>query len=409
MFERLRLSVGMIGATMLLALREIRRHLLRSFLTTLGIIIGVASVITMVSLGAGLRADAQETISGLGSDAFIVFPRRVDPNLPSPPFDGEDIRAVELQIPGVEGAAGSVQSNTTAFHNGQNWSTTVQGADRQFFDAQGIEIVEGRSFTDREEARGEAVCIIGPKVVEEIFLADRVLGEQMRVGNVACQVVGVIDTRANAIGGGNDPDDVVLTPLKTAQRRFTGSTDVQFFVVKYDPVYESTALQDQLIDLLRERRVIQDGEENNFNIVDTAEINDTVNQITGVMTLVITAIAAISLLVGGIGIMNIMLVSVTERTREIGIRLAIGALAREVRLQFLTEAVVLCCFGGLIGIGLSLGFSMLLTSAFDIPFIFNPAVTIVSFVFSALMGVVFGYYPAHRASKLDPIEALRHE
>ncbi|WAT19374.1 ABC transporter permease [Aurantiacibacter sp. MUD11] len=399
----------MIGATMLLALREIRRHLLRSFLTTLGIIIGVASVITMVSLGAGLRADAQETISGLGSDAFIIFPTRVDPNIPAPPFDGEDVRAVELQIPGVEHAAGSVQSNTTAFHNGQDWGTTVQGADTRFFGAQGIEIVQGRGFSEREESRGEAVCIVGPKVVEEIFLPDQIIGEQMRVGNVACQVIGVIDERANAVGGGNDADDIVFMPLKTVQRRFTGSQDVQFFVVKYDPVYDSGAIQDQLISLLRERRVIQEGEENNFNIVDTAEINDTVNQITGVMTLVITAIAAISLLVGGIGIMNIMLVSVTERTREIGIRLAIGALAREVRLQFLTEAVVLCCFGGLIGILLSLGFSVMLTGAFDIPFIFNPTVVIVSFVFSAVMGIIFGYYPAHRASKLDPIDALRHE
>ncbi len=400
---------GMIGATMLLAFREIRRHLLRSFLTTLGIIIGVASVITMVSLGAGLRADAQETISGLGSDAFIIFPTRVDPNIAPPPFDGEDIRAVELQIPGVEHAAGSVQSNTTAFHNGQDWSTTVQGADNRFFGAQGIEIVQGRAWSEREEARGEAVCIVAPKIVEEIFLEDQILGEQMRVGNVACRVVGVIDERANAVGGGNDADDVVFMPLKTVQRRFTGSTNVQFFVVKYDPAYSSAGIQDQLISLLRERRVIQDGEQNDFNIIDTAEINDTVNQITGVMTLVITAIAAISLLVGGIGIMNIMLVSVTERTREIGIRLAIGALAREVRLQFLTEAVVLCCFGGLIGILLSLGFSVLLTGAFDIPFIFNPTVVIISFVFSAVMGIVFGYYPAHRASKLDPIDALRHE
>lgn len=409
MLERLRLQLGMIGATMLLALREIRRHLLRSFLTTLGIIIGVGSVIAMVSLGNGLRADAQETISGLGSDAFIVFPTRVDPNVAPPPFDDADIRAVELQIPGVEGAAGSVQNNTIAFHNGQNWTTTVQGGDDEFFRAQSIDVIEGRPFSKREENRGEAVCIIGPKIVEEIFLEDQVIGEQMRVGDVSCRVIGVIDKRDNAIGGGNDPDDIVMMPLKTVQRRFTGSTDVQFFVVKYDPAYESLAIQNQLIDLLRERRVIQEGELNDFNIVDTAEINETVNQITGVMTLVITAIAGISLLVGGIGIMNIMLVSVTERTREIGIRLAIGALAREVRLQFLTEAVVLCCFGGLIGIVLAFGLSLMLTSAFDIPFIFDPAVNILSFVFSAVMGIVFGYYPAHRASKLDPIDALRHE
>ena len=401
--------LGMIGATMLLALREIRRHLLRSFLTTLGIIIGVAAVITMVTLGRGLTADVQEDIAGLGSDVFIVFPTRTDPNIAPAPFDDEDIRAVENQIAGVEGVAGSVQANTIAFHNGQDWTTTVQGGDREFFSAQSIDIIEGRGFNDREESRGESVCIVGPKIVEEIFVGDQVIGEQMRLGNVSCQVIGVIDERASAVGGGNDADDVIFMPLKTVQRRFIGNTDVQFFVVKYDPAFTSLSIQAQLIDLLRERRVIQDGEPNDFNIIDTAEINDTVNQVTGVMTAVVTVIAGISLLVGGIGIMNIMLVSVTERTREIGIRLAIGALAREVRLQFLTEAVVLCCFGGLLGIGLAFALSVMLSSAIDLPFIFDPSVNVLSFVFSAVMGIVFGYYPAHRASKLDPIEALRHE
>ncbi|WP_120077985.1 ABC transporter permease [Aurantiacibacter odishensis] len=399
----------MIGATMLLALREIRRHLLRSFLTTLGIIIGVAAVITMVTLGQGLTADVQEQVSGLGSDVFIVFPQQADPNVAPPPFDEADIRAVENQIAGIENTAGSVSTNVTAFHNGQDWSTSLEGADGEFFAAQSIDVIEGREFNAEEESRGESVCIVGPKVVEEIFVADRVIGEQMRVGNVSCQVVGVIDERSNSVGGG-DANDVVFMPLKTVQRRFIGNADnVQFFVVKYDPAYETSVIQQQLIDLLRERRVIQDGEDNDFNIVDTAEINDTVNTVTGTMTAVVTMIAAISLLVGGIGIMNIMLVSVTERTREIGIRLAIGALAREVRLQFLMEAVVLCCFGGLIGILLALGLSIVLAGVADLPFIFDPAVNILSFVFSAIMGIIFGYYPAHRASRLDPIDALRHE
>ena len=402
--------LGMIGATMSLALREIRRHLLRSFLTTLGIIIGVAAVITMVTLGQGLTADVQEEVSGLGSDVFIVFPQRADPNVPAPAFDDADIRAVENQIAGVEDTAGSVNASAIAFHNGQDWATSIQGANTDFFSAQSIEVVEGRGFSDEEEARGESVCIIGPKIVEEIFVADRVIGEEMRLGNVSCQVIGVIDERSNSVGGGNDANDVVFMPLKTVQRRFIGNPDqIQFFVVKYDPAYQNAVIQQQLIDLLRERRVIQDGEDNNFNIVDTAEINDTVNTITGTMTAVVTMIAAISLLVGGIGIMNIMLVSVTERTREIGIRLAIGALAREVRLQFLTEAVVLCCFGGLIGILLALGLSVLLARVADLPFIFDPTVNVLSFVFSAIMGIIFGYYPAHRASKLDPIDALRHE
>lgn len=399
---------GMIGATMLLALREIRRHLLRSFLTTLGIIIGVAAVITMVTLGRGLTADVQADIAGLGSNVFIVFPQSSDPNVSPPPFDDADVRAVRMQVPGVVSVAGSSQTATTAFHNGQDWSTTVQGGDPDFFLAQSIDVIEGRDFSDQEIARGDSVCILGPKVVEEIFVEGQVLGEEMRVGTMSCQVIGVIDERSESAGQ-NDANDVVFVPLKTVQRRFLGTTDVQFFVVKYDDGYDPATVQAQLISLLRERRVIQPGENNDFNLVDTGEINDTISTITGTMTLVVTVIAGISLLVGGIGIMNIMLVSVTERTREIGIRLAIGALAREVRLQFLTEAVVLCCFGGLIGIALGLGLSIALANAIDLPFILDPTIYVLSFVFSAVMGIVFGYYPAHRASKLDPIDALRHE
>ena len=398
----------MLGATFLLALREIRRHLLRSFLTTLGIIIGVAAVITMVTLGRGLTADVQEDIAGLGSNVFIIFPSGVESRQPAP-FDDDDVVAVRRQIPGVVSAAGSVQNPATAIHNGQDWSTTVQGGDPAFFEVQSIDIVEGRGFSAEESSRGESVCIVGPKVVAEIFVEGEVIGEDLRIGNVPCQVIGVIAERSNAPGSGRDADNVVFMPLKTVQRRFTGGTTIQFFVVKYDDSYTSQSIQQQLIDLLRERRVIQDGEENDFNIIDTADINETVNTVTGTMTAVVTVIAAISLLVGGIGIMNIMLVSVTERTREIGIRLAIGALAREVRLQFLTEAVVLCCFGGLIGILLAFGLSVSLAGAIDLPFIFDPVVNVISFVFCAIMGLIFGYYPAHRASKLDPIDALRHE
>ncbi|KLI63005.1 ABC transporter permease [Aurantiacibacter marinus] len=401
----------MIGATLLLAFREIRRHLLRSFLTTLGIIIGVAAVITMVTLGQGLTADVQNDISGLGSDVFIVFPSRTDPNVSPPPFDEADIRAVRNQIAGVEFAAGSVTSSATAFHNGQDWQTVIQGADGEFFDAQNIEIAEGRGFNEEEEDRGESVCIVGPTVVEKIFVEDQVLGEEMRLGNVSCRVIGIAEDRASSPGGGggNDANDIVFMPLKAVQRRFIGNDNIQYFVVKYDPSYNTLTIQNQLVSLLRERRVIQEGEDNDFNLVDTAEISDTIGQVTGAMTAVVTVIAAISLLVGGIGIMNIMLVSVTERTREIGIRLAIGALAKEVRLQFLTEAVVLCCFGGMLGILLALGLSILLANAIDLPFLFNPALNVVAFVFSAVMGIIFGYYPAHRASKLDPIDALRHE
>nr|WP_245228768.1 ABC transporter permease [Pontixanthobacter sp. CEM42] len=396
------------GATLLLSLREIRRHLLRSFLTTLGIIIGVAAVITMVTLGKGVTASVQDQISSLGSNVYIIFPIRNERGNPRP-FDQADVDAVANQIAGVEVAAGNVSTSATAFHNGQNWASQVEGVNSEFLKAQSIELTEGRPFTSAEESAGQNVCLIGPKVVEAIFVpGTSPLGEEMRLDSVSCTVVGVLEERGQG-GGGSDEDNTVMMPLKTVQRRFTGSDDIQFFVVKYDASYSSSGIQTSLIDLLRERRLLQEGQDNDFNIIDTAQVNQALGAATGALTAMVAVIAGISLLVGGIGIMNIMLVSVTERTREIGIRLAIGALAKEVQLQFLTEAVVLCCLGGLVGIALAFGMSFGLASAIDVPFLFDPMINILSFLFSAVMGIIFGYYPARRASKLDPIEALRHE
>ncbi|MGB7373880.1 ABC transporter permease [Pontixanthobacter sp.] len=398
----------MFGATLLLSLREIRRHLMRSFLTTLGIIIGVASVITMVTLGNGVTASISEDISSLGANVFIVVPVRSERGSPRP-FDEADVAAISNQIAGIEVAAGSVAASATAFHNGQNWSTSVNGVNSDFLLAQSIDLAEGRRFTMAEESSGQNVCILGPKVREAIFVPDTSpVGAEMRLDSVSCTVIGVLEERGQG-GGGSDEDNVVMMPLKTVQRRFTGNDNIQFFVAKYDAAYSSAVIQTGLVDLLRERRLLQEGQENDFNIFDTAQVNDALGSVIGALTAMVAAIASISLLVGGIGIMNIMLVSVTERTREIGIRLAIGALAREVRLQFLTEAVVLCCLGGLVGIVFAFGLSFGLAAAIDVPFIFDPAINILSFVFSAAMGIIFGYYPAKRASKLDPIDALRHE
>ncbi len=399
---------GMFGATLLLSFREIRRHLLRSFLTTLGIIIGVAAVITMVTLGNGVTASVKEEISSLGSNVFIVFPTGGDRGRPRP-FDRDDIEAVRNQIAGVVEAAGSVTAPTTAFNNGQDWSTSVEGVENAYLRAQTIDIAQGRPFTREEESGGRNVCLVGPKVVAAIFVPGASpLGEQLRLDQVSCTVIGVLEERGQG-GGGQDADNVVMMPLKTVQRRFTGSDNIQSFVIKYDAAYSSAAIQDSLVELLRERRLLQVGTDNDFNVIDTAQVNQALGAATGALTAMVAVIASISLLVGGIGIMNIMLVSVTERTREIGIRLAIGALAREVRLQFLTEAVVLCCFGGLLGIGLAFLFSWGLAGLIDVPFVFDPMINILSFVFSAAMGILFGYYPARRASKLDPIDALRHE
>ena len=399
----------MFGATLLLAMRELRRHLMRSFLTTIGIIIGVAAVITMVTLGNGLTAQIQKQISALGSDVLIAFPQQTDQNRQPRPFKQDDVVAVREQLAGVKSVAGEVNQTVQAFHNGQNWQSRVEGVSNAFMDARGIGMDQGRRFTEAEEEAGANVCIIGPKVLDEIFVAGvSPLGEQMRLNEVSCTVIGVFASRA--LGGNNqDDDNSVFMPLKNVQRRFTGQDTIGYMVIAYDPAYKSSSIQQSLIDLLRERRLLQPGEQNDFNIIDSAQVNDAVKTAVGTLTVAVAAIAGISLAVGGVGIMNIMLVSVTERTREIGIRLAIGALAREVRMQFLTEAVVLCCFGGLIGIGIAFGLSLGLAKLIDVPFVFDPTINVGSFVFSALMGIIFGYYPARRASRLDPIDALRHE
>jgi len=398
----------MLGTTILLSLREIRRHILRSILTTLGIIIGVAAVVTMVTLGNGVTASVQEEISSLGASNFIIFPVRTTRGTIRP-FDDADVRAVSQQIAGVQLAAGSVSARTTAFYNGQDWDTSVEGGTNDLLEAQSIKIEEGRAFTADEVEAGKNVCLLGLKVREAIFpVGSSPLGAQMRLGDVSCEVIGVMEERGQG-GGGSDDDDAVFMPLKTVQRRFRGNENLDYFVVKYDAAYSASVIQDSLVALLRERRLLQGEEPNDFNVIDTAQVNQALGAATGALTAMVAVIASISLLVGGIGIMNIMLVSVTERTREIGIRLAIGALAREVRLQFLTEAVVLCALGGLVGIALGFVASFGLAAAIDVPFVFDPVINLVSFLFAAGMGIVFGYYPASRASKLDPIDALRHE
>jgi len=397
----------MFGATLLLALREIRRHIMRSVLTTLGIIIGIAGVVTMVTLGNGVSQSVEDQINSFGANAFFIFPAQIDGQQPKP-MEEDDVTAIREQIAGVKSVAGQVQRPVTAFHNGQNWASNVEGGSNAYIQARSIELEEGRQFTAAEEQSGANVCIIGPTVYEQIFVSGvSPLGEEMRINSVSCRVIGLYKTRA--AGGDQDADNMILMPIKNIQRRFAGNNDVGFIIVTYDSAYDSGAMQNSLVDLMRERRLVPDGEDPDFELVDTAQANEAISTVIGLMTAMVAAIAGIALVVGGIGIMNIMLVSVTERTREIGIRLAIGALAKEVRLQFLTEAVVLCLFGGLLGVLLALVLSYLLSGVMDVPWVFSPMTAVIAFAFCALLGVTFGYYPARRASKLDPIDALRHE
>jgi putative ABC transport system permease protein len=402
----------MLLNTLLLALRSIRRNLMRSFLTILGIVIGVSAVITMVTLGNGATLAVQNQISGLGTNLLQVRPgQRMGPGTSgatAPSFSELDADAIATQIGGIAAVAPEARSSSTLVANGRNWTSSVIGSTNAWLDTGNWKLGDGRMFSDDELRAGAAVCLIGETVRRELFGARPAIGEQLRVKQISCEVVGLLASKGQGAFG-NDQDDLVLVPIKTLQRRITGNTRVNTLLVSMKEGSDADRLKASLAQLLRERRKLADTDEDNFNVLDTKQLADTLSGTTKVMTMLLGAVAAVSLLVGGIGIMNIMLVSVTERTREIGLRLAIGALEREVLLQFLIEAVVLAALGGLIGIVLATGASLALAAVMDVPYLFNPAVNLLSFLFSAGIGVLFGYFPARRAARMDPIDALRHE
>jgi len=402
----------MLLTTIVLSLREIRRHMLRSFLTVLGVVIGVAAVVTMVTLGSAATKSVQSQIASLGSNLLTVIPGqgfgRGGGGPPPQPFKPEDVDAIRTQIAGVIATAPQVQSSVTAIRNSANWSVTVNGTSDDYLAGQQWSVVDGRAFTSAEEEAGRSVCLIGNTIRTNLYRAEEPVGTRIRLGDVSCEVIGLLATRGQG-GFGQDYDNTILMPYKAVQRRLTGNRNVQTIMVAVDPRYDSKAIQDAIRALLRERRKLDADKDDDFNIFDTKQLSDTLSGATNTLTGIVTAVAAISLLVGGIGIMNIMLVSVTERTREIGIRLAIGAIAREVLLQFLVEAIVLASLGGLIGLLLALLACMSLALALHLPFLWLPRINLVAFAISALIGVIFGFFPARRAAALNPIDALRHE
>ena len=402
----------MLGNAFLLAFRQIRRNPLRSLLTVLGIVIGVAAVITMVTVGNGATEAVKEQIESFGSNQLMLRKgQRMGPGgaAGAPSFKLEDVEALEDQIAGVLSAAPQSQRSTIVVANGKNWTTTIIGSSSDYFTTDNRTLAEGRFFEPAEEMSGAAVCVIGTTIQKELFGPGApVIGEMLRVNAFSCRIVGLLNEKGTAAMGG-DQDDLVVIPFNTAARRLIGNNRVNTILISIDPQSDRVHLKRLVRDLMRERRSLSEGDDDNFSILDTAEVAEKVASTTQIMTALLGAVAAVSLLVGGIGIMNIMLVSVTERTREIGVRLAIGATAREVLMQFLIEAVVLGCMGGVIGILLATGSSYLITGWMDVPYTFDPMINIVSFAFAALTGVIFGYFPARRAARLDPIEAVRHE
>ena len=382
----------MILNALLLALREIRRNLLRSFLTVLGIVIGVGAVITMVTLGNGATKMVSDQIASLGSNLLMIMPgQRLGPGSDSAgaaKFKIADIEAIQQQVNGLKAVAPVVGSPVTLVAGTQNWSSTVSGTTNDYFISGNWKIAAGRQFSDDEERAGKAVCVIGNTVRKELFGAGNPVGSSIRVKTFDCEVIGLLVAKGQG-GMGQDQDDTVLMPLRTVQRRLTGTLDISNVMVSLKDGTDATVAIAQLRSLLRERRKLAENADDNFNVMDTKQIAETLS--------------------GTIGIMNIMLVSVTERTREIGIRLAIGALENEVLWQFLIEAVVLSACGGLVGVALAFVACLGLSSLMHIPFMFNPAINLTAFGFSAAIGVIFCYVPARRAAQLDPIEALRHE
>jgi putative ABC transport system permease protein len=403
----------MLWNAIVLALREIRRNVLRSSLTILGIVIGVAAVITMVTIGEGATAQVQADIGKLGTNLLQVYrgQRFGGPDgarSASAPFTQEDVRAIEDEIAGVAAVAPAANAAVHAIYGNDNWSTQVTGTNDQFLRVRDWTLASGRNFSAVELRSGAAVCLLGATVKRELFGIEAPVGATIRLGRLSCEIVGLLEAKGQS-GFGQDQDDLVLIPLRTLQRRLAGNSDVNAILVSARDGVATEKVQGDIERLLRERRRIRAGATDDFSVRDLKEVATAFTSSTRVLTALLGAVAAVSLVVGGVGIMNIMLVSVTERTREIGTRLAVGAMARDVLLQFLTEAVVLAALGGCIGILLGLTAGVLATRAFHVPFVLNLSIVALSFTFSAAVGVVFGFFPARRAARLDPIDALRHE
>jgi len=401
----------MFYETLKLAVRAIRRNALRSFLTLLGIVIGVAAVIAMVTIGNGTTAKVAAEMAKLGSNVLFVRPGQFGPGRSSStakPFNTRDIAELRAQLRGVRAVAPMAQGTVTVVYGSENRSVGAIGTDNDYLIAQDWDLASGRPFVDSEIRSGRAACIIGETVRDKLFGSTPAVGNRIRVNKVSCEVIAVLTPKGES-GFGTDRDDIILMPLRMFHRRIVGNTDINALNVSAMDGVDTAKVQADIERLLRERRGITAGEEDDFRVADMKQIAETQTATTAVLTILLGAVAGVSLLVGGIGIMNIMLVSVTERTREIGIRLAIGAQESQVLTQFLVEAVVLSLFGGVVGVMLGLLLAASASSGMDIPFVLDPSIVLIAFGFAALIGIVFGYFPARRAAQLDPIEALRHE
>lgn len=406
----------MIWNAFVIAFRQIRRNFLRSILTMLGIIIGVASVVSMVNFGKATTLNITKSISSLGSNLLIIKPSKsLDSRGVSVGKKLFSLREVSLLRSRIEGQISSLSpasiANAIVQYEGRNLLTNIYGIGDEYFKTTNSQIASGREFNREEQEVISKVCVIGDTIRTTLYKEANPLGSQLRIGNFVCEVVGVLKPKGQGAMG-QDQDDVILVPIKTFNSQINSNAslnNIQYIYISLKDGVDSTQAVKEISKILRDIRDVREGSKDPFSIMDTKEILKTISSTTQMMTIFITAIAGISLLVGGIGIMNIMLVSVTERTKEIGIRIAIGATGSEVLLQFLVEAVVISFLGGFLGVLLAVGVSVGLIKYFNMPFVFDLNIVIYALIFSAFIGILFGYLPARRASKLNPIDALRHE
>jgi putative ABC transport system permease protein len=401
------------------AVAALKANALRSFLAMLGVIIGVASVIVMVSVASGASQAIETRIRALGTNLLIISPgsftsggRRAGEGTAAALSEG-DLKLIRAKVPGVAAAAGVVSGSAPLVAGASNWTTQVNGVNEDYLEVRDWPLTEGRNFTEAELRSAAKVVILGATAARELFGSASVLGEQIRINNVPFTVIGLLSVKGQS-GWGSDQDDTALVPLSTARRRLFGAEqtipdNLRQIMVEVASAEEMGEAQAEIETLLRERRRVRAGSPDDFRVRDMADFIRTRSETQSILSVLLGATAAISLVVGGIGIMNIMLVSVTERTREIGLRMAVGARRRDILSQFLIEAVTLCVLGGLIGLLIGGGAALAMSIWGNWPIALSPNLVVIALLSAGLVGVFFGYYPARRAALMNPIDALRYE
>ncbi len=402
-----------IFSTNKIALRALRRNKMRSILTALGIIIGVAAVIAMVSVGNGAKSQVEAQIASLGQNVILVFAGSFSPGGVHTGYGGvglklPDYQAIAREIRQVANTSPEIRSKNQVSAGNQNWFTTILGESDQYLDLREWPLAEGASFTADDVRGSKKVAVIGKTIATQLYGDESPLGQIIRIKGAPFIVLGVLSPKGLSVMG-NDQDDIVIMPYTSAMKRITGNTSFGSFNVQADNAADLGVVEQQIVAILRQHHNIRPGKDDDFTVRDQEEIAAAATATSRVMTVLLAAIASVSLIVGGIGIMNIMLVSVTERTREIGIRMAVGAHGRDILLQFLIEAITISSLGGVTGILIGLGASKAMSVWLKWPTLVSVSSVVVAFLFSAAVGIFFGFYPARKASLLDPIDALRYE